>query len=101
MILPVIALPPPCSDGLDVDTLTSRLAALAEVVLHGSGYPPAGGGSGAEVAASYKPFLRECGCRVGPFEVFSGDRDAQVYFWQVFPLYAAVALSSNASHQPI
>eukprot|EP00752_Nemacystus_decipiens_P012342 g10942.t1 len=70
MILPVIGndgLTPPPSD-----TLTNRLAALSDLVLD----LPKGGG-GAEVVAGYKAFLSEFGCRVGPFDVLSRDRDAK------------------------
>lgn len=71
MILPVIS-----NDGLTpppADTLTNRLSALSELVLQ----VPNGGG-GVEVVAEYKTFLSEFGCRVGPFDVLAGDRDAQV-----------------------
>lgn len=71
MILPVIS-----NDGLTpppADTLTKRLAALSELVLD----LPNGGG-GAEVVAGYKAFLSEFGCRVGPFDVLAGDKDAKV-----------------------
>lgn len=71
MILPVIG-----NDGLTpppADTLTNRLSALSELVLQ----LPSGGG-GAEVVAGYKAFLGDFGCRVGPFDVLAGDRDAKV-----------------------
>lgn len=78
MILPVVALP--SLDAADVaqplvDALTSRLGALSEVVLSGSGDA---GGVDAAMVKGYRPLLRECPCRVGPFEVLSGDRDTKV-----------------------
>lgn len=73
MILPVIINdgqgPPPA------DTATRRLAALSELVLQ---VPDGGAGAGADVIAGYKAFLGEFGCRVGPFDVLSEDKDAQV-----------------------
>lgn len=84
MIVPIVPLP---KDGrAPADMLTSRLAAISEVMLLGSGDDVAG--SGAELAAGYKAFLSECGCRVGPFDVLSGDQDAKVskpskrWWWQ-------------------
>lgn len=72
MILPVIdndgQTPPPADD-----TLTTRLAALSELVLQ---IP--GGGGGAGLVAGYKAFLGEFNCRVGPFDALEGDRDAKV-----------------------
>lgn len=73
MILPVII-----NDGQGppfADTLTKRLAALSELVLQ---VPDGSAGPGAEVIARYKTFLGEFGCRVGPFDVLSEDRDAKV-----------------------
>ncbi|CAM9400949.1 unnamed protein product [Pylaiella littoralis] len=72
MILPVII-----NDGQGppfADTLTKRLAALSELVLQ---VPDGSAGPGAEVIARYKTFLGEFGCRVGPFDVLSEDRDAK------------------------
>lgn len=71
MILPVIS-----NDGLTpppADTLTKRLAALSELVLEF----PTGSGD-AEGVGGYKTFLSEFGCRVGPFDVLAGERDAKV-----------------------
>lgn len=69
MILPVIVndgqTPPPA------DALTTRLAALSELVI----LLPSGGGAGA--VAGFKGFLGEFGCRVGPFDVLEGDKDAK------------------------
>lgn len=69
MILPVIVndgqTPPPA------DALTTRLAALSELVIQ----LPSGGGAG--VVAGFKAFLGEFGCRVGPFNVLEGDREAE------------------------
>ena len=74
MILPIVPLP---KDGqAPPDMLTSRLAAVSEVMLLGSG--DEADGSGAELAAGCKTFLSECGCRVGPFDVLSGDQEAKV-----------------------
>lgn len=81
MILPVMI-----NDGLSpppADTLTNRLAALSELALE----VPNGGG-GADVVAGYKAFLSEFGCRVGPFDVLGGDRDAKVSSY--IPYAAAV-----------
>lgn len=84
MILPVVALPSLDEEGCVgqslVDTLTSRLGALSEVVLRGSGD---GGGVDAAKVKGYVPLLRQCPCRVGPFEVLSGDRDAKVSYHSV------------------
>lgn len=69
MILPVIV-----NDGQSpprADALTTRLAALSELVIQ----LPSGGGAG--IVAGFKAFLGEFACRVGPFDVLAGDRDAK------------------------
>lgn len=83
MILPVVAIPALNDQHGDhaegaaaryqADTLRSRLAALSEIVLQGSGDE-----SVAASADGYKSLLRECCCRVGPFDVLSGQADAMV-----------------------
>ncbi|CAN0407161.1 unnamed protein product, partial [Ectocarpus sp. 12 AP-2014] len=69
MILPVIVvdgqLPP------RADALTTRLAALSELVIQ----LPSEGGAG--IVAGFKAFLGKFACRVGPFDVLAGDRDAK------------------------
>lgn len=71
MILPVVL-----NDGQgppSADTITTRLAALSEIVLQ---LPNSGGGAG--VVSGYKTFLSEFGCRVGPFDVLAAeDREAK------------------------
>ncbi|CAB1119790.1 unnamed protein product [Ectocarpus sp. CCAP 1310/34] len=69
MILPVIV-----NDGQSpprADALTTRLAALSELVIQ----LPSGGG--VAMVAGFKAFLGEFACRVGPFDVLAADRDAK------------------------
>ncbi|CAM9954220.1 unnamed protein product [Ectocarpus sp. 6 AP-2014] len=69
MILPVIV-----NDGQSpprADALTARLAALSELAIQ----LPSEGGAG--MVVGFKAFLGEFACRVGPFDVLAGDRDAK------------------------
>lgn len=83
MIVPMVSLPSLEAYGIsegEPDTLTTRLGYISEVVLHGS----AAFGTGAkdidiEAIKGYKPFLRECPSRVGPFDVLSSSGAEREY----------------------